>query len=963
MIEDNVESPVDAFQPENKRPPECQTIGGRGLILAEPNPSSPLPLMHPGTSRTTLFTNKKSFHSKLDSKDVGLVISSWSSVPHDQGVSPMGAFPQQAFHLAGGIRTISNVKSIPSGIERKTTDPGGMAVPQVLRPISRPKPILSFEDVVEKYGSQESIFKTKPLTEGATTFVNSLGEKLNPGVLNDGVLVESRMQNPHRIEVLKVAVSAALTREHQNTFRWDLTGSSAEDGDRTENRFGHKDSDQETTVHRFSIGRELATLCRIRHRCESARWPPRPSSGVHSRAEFPDFSGSFPRRISTPGRGGVLQGAEERAGLAPRVFPGRNMALPVGQFFGSLSLLWVARGTPLNNTPLAGSRTPVADVVPLADCVGADAAHPPEPVESRCTNGGGGGRPGESAPGVGVAPGSPGGDMTQFPDSRHVSGGVEVTTINGASWLSKRKVIVAWVCCLLLIVSASRHVISGVEVTTINGAAWVCYLLPIVSNCPHISGGAEVTTINGASWLSKRKVIVAWVCRLLPIVSATRHVSGGAEVTSINGASWLSKRKVIVAWVCCLLLIVSASPHISGGDEDTIHTTTLLSVNSTLSVFRCSDNALKSLTSPPPNSPPRPCSAREPGITLLLCNLFVCAVLCLASLPHCPPGGFCPISVLAFLRQTRDMTTEEEPAQEQEIDWTPYAELHLINSLGGLKAIGVNHHFFMAIVWHRFTSAMHVYVSPEALKKRLETYYDFANADKLVAEIPFPNDEVDFSLPEEDFPGLKLHEGPAPPPPPPPSRSDMRSPGKKEVLKRFSSPLGGGGSSGGAGSAKGGPHGTPASGSKRGGGTRSPLTTGGPGESKKRQQSADDKRKVSTPPPSQSPAGAQHADRKQAAVDTPRGYEKKLVKDSRVVLTKGRIDEMPIVKRSMKAEEDRRQSSGSGSSTPVSGGGGGAGTPVSGHAGTGKKRQFGRLSVEASTKPSSPTPMSKRSRH
>ncbi|XP_014257074.1 MRG/MORF4L-binding protein isoform X2 [Cimex lectularius] len=90
------------------------------------------------------------------------------------------------------------------------------------------------------------------------------------------------------------------------------------------------------------------------------------------------------------------------------------------------------------------------------------------------------------------------------------------------------------------------------------------------------------------------------------------------------------------------------------------------------------------------------------------------------------------------------MTLEEEA-----VEWTAYSDLHLINSLAGLRAVGINHNFCMALVTHRFSMAMHVKLVTSKLRERLSNFYDFEAAEKLSGEVLFPNEVRPFTLPSE----------------------------------------------------------------------------------------------------------------------------------------------------------------------------------------------------------------------
>ncbi|XP_073999583.1 uncharacterized protein [Rhodnius prolixus] len=90
-------------------------------------------------------------------------------------------------------------------------------------------------------------------------------------------------------------------------------------------------------------------------------------------------------------------------------------------------------------------------------------------------------------------------------------------------------------------------------------------------------------------------------------------------------------------------------------------------------------------------------------------------------------------------------------SDDEQFVWTPYAELHLLNSLRGLRPVGVYYHFYLAMIHDRFTQAMGVNISLNELKNKLNTYYNFEEALKISGE-DFPCPQIEFSLPPDEFP-------------------------------------------------------------------------------------------------------------------------------------------------------------------------------------------------------------------
>lgn len=93
-----------------------------------------------------------------------------------------------------------------------------------------------------------------------------------------------------------------------------------------------------------------------------------------------------------------------------------------------------------------------------------------------------------------------------------------------------------------------------------------------------------------------------------------------------------------------------------------------------------------------------------------------------------------------------DGQSDDEP-----FDWTPYAELHLLNSLRGLRPVGVYYHFYLSMIHERFTQAMGVNISINELRNKLNTYYNFDEALKISGE-DFPCPQSEFNLPLDEFP-------------------------------------------------------------------------------------------------------------------------------------------------------------------------------------------------------------------
>ncbi|XP_073999811.1 uncharacterized protein isoform X2 [Rhodnius prolixus] len=84
--------------------------------------------------------------------------------------------------------------------------------------------------------------------------------------------------------------------------------------------------------------------------------------------------------------------------------------------------------------------------------------------------------------------------------------------------------------------------------------------------------------------------------------------------------------------------------------------------------------------------------------------------------------------------------------------WTPYAEVHLLNALRGLRPVGANFNFQINIIHGRFEAGMGTYISREDLVKKLYTWYNFDEALRICGGEDIPTNESNFSLPEDEFP-------------------------------------------------------------------------------------------------------------------------------------------------------------------------------------------------------------------
>lgn len=83
------------------------------------------------------------------------------------------------------------------------------------------------------------------------------------------------------------------------------------------------------------------------------------------------------------------------------------------------------------------------------------------------------------------------------------------------------------------------------------------------------------------------------------------------------------------------------------------------------------------------------------------------------------------------------------------MEWSAEEEIQLFKALGGLKPIGINKHFFMALICVRLSEALNREINPDVVWAHLHTLY---NLDMLesIEPLPFPQDVRDFELPTDE---------------------------------------------------------------------------------------------------------------------------------------------------------------------------------------------------------------------
>ncbi|XP_055694781.1 MRG/MORF4L-binding protein [Lutzomyia longipalpis] len=90
----------------------------------------------------------------------------------------------------------------------------------------------------------------------------------------------------------------------------------------------------------------------------------------------------------------------------------------------------------------------------------------------------------------------------------------------------------------------------------------------------------------------------------------------------------------------------------------------------------------------------------------------------------------------------------KEKSENEEIEWSPQMEIQLFFALDGLKPVGINKYFFMTCIADRLSKALDRDVSTEAIWSHLKTMYNLDALDEL-EPLPFPNEQKEFSLPDE----------------------------------------------------------------------------------------------------------------------------------------------------------------------------------------------------------------------
>ncbi|CAK1543619.1 unnamed protein product [Leptosia nina] len=87
------------------------------------------------------------------------------------------------------------------------------------------------------------------------------------------------------------------------------------------------------------------------------------------------------------------------------------------------------------------------------------------------------------------------------------------------------------------------------------------------------------------------------------------------------------------------------------------------------------------------------------------------------------------------------------------VDWDVDMEIQLFYAMANHKPVGINRYFQMACIWEKLSNSITKEISTKDIWKHLESLYDMSMLDET-EPIPFPNHEVPFSLPENEFGAL-----------------------------------------------------------------------------------------------------------------------------------------------------------------------------------------------------------------
>ncbi|XP_028166153.1 MRG/MORF4L-binding protein isoform X2 [Ostrinia nubilalis] len=84
------------------------------------------------------------------------------------------------------------------------------------------------------------------------------------------------------------------------------------------------------------------------------------------------------------------------------------------------------------------------------------------------------------------------------------------------------------------------------------------------------------------------------------------------------------------------------------------------------------------------------------------------------------------------------------------VEWDVDMEIQLFYAMANHKPVGINKHFHMACIWEKLSNSITKEISTQDIWKHLESLYDLSMLDDT-ERIPFPNHEMNFSLPDSEF--------------------------------------------------------------------------------------------------------------------------------------------------------------------------------------------------------------------
>ncbi|XP_013174218.1 PREDICTED: MRG/MORF4L-binding protein isoform X3 [Papilio xuthus] len=93
---------------------------------------------------------------------------------------------------------------------------------------------------------------------------------------------------------------------------------------------------------------------------------------------------------------------------------------------------------------------------------------------------------------------------------------------------------------------------------------------------------------------------------------------------------------------------------------------------------------------------------------------------------------------------------ESEMKTHDNLEWDVDMEIQLFYAMANHKPVGIKKHFHMVGIWEKLTNSITKEISTQDIWKHLDTLYDMAMLEDT-EPIPFPNNEVVFNLPEQDF--------------------------------------------------------------------------------------------------------------------------------------------------------------------------------------------------------------------